>query len=142
MKNIWKVWEKKTFNFSKATNDIVLINIKKLNTKKASQFYNVQTKYIKKFGEIFTPAVTDDYNSLTIGIFPEYFKTSEVIPTYNKDKPTEKLTTGPLVYFPVDLKFMRDLCMITWMITLMMFYQNSSTVSEKLLVPKVFCYIW
>ena len=81
MKNIWKVGGGKTFNFSKAANDIVLRNIKKVN-KKALQFYNDPTKYIKKFCEISTPVVTDDYNSLTIGIFLECFKTSEVIPTY------------------------------------------------------------
>ena len=39
----------KSFNFSKATNDIVLRNMQKFNTKKASQFNDVPTKYIKKF---------------------------------------------------------------------------------------------
>ena len=72
----------KAFNFRKATNDIVLRNIKKLNNKKASQFYNDPTKYIKKICDISTPVVTDDYNNLTIGVFLECFKTSEVIPTH------------------------------------------------------------
>ena len=81
----------KSFNFSKATNDIVLRNIQKLNTKKASQLNDVPTKYIKKFRDVFTPVITDDYNNCAaIGIFPECFKTAEVVPTYKKDKPTEK----------------------------------------------------
>ena len=72
----------KSFNFSKATNDIVLRNIQKLNTKKASQLNDVPTKYIKKFNDVFTPVITDDYNDcVAIGIFPESFKTTEVIPT-------------------------------------------------------------
>ena len=38
---------KKSFNFSKATNGIVIRNIKKLNNEKASQFNDVPAKYIK-----------------------------------------------------------------------------------------------
>ena len=80
----------KSLNFSKATNDIVLRNIQKSNTKKAPQLNDVPTKYIKKFSDVFTPGITDDYNNcVAIGIFPECFKTAEVIPTYKKDKPTE-----------------------------------------------------
>ena len=40
---------KKSFNFSKATNVIVLRNLQKLKTKKASQLNDVPTKYFKKF---------------------------------------------------------------------------------------------
>ena len=46
---------KKSFKFRKATNDIVLRNMQKLNTKKASQLNDVPTKYIKKFSDAFTP---------------------------------------------------------------------------------------
>ena len=89
--------EKKSFNFSKATNDIVLRNIQKLNTKKASQLNDIPTKYIKKFSDVFTPVITDDYNNcVAIGIFPECFKTAEVIPSYKKDKPTEKINNRPI----------------------------------------------
>ena len=43
------------------------------------------------------PVITDDYNNcLTIGIFPEFFKTAEVIPTYKKDKPIEKTNYRPI----------------------------------------------
>ena len=38
---------KKSFNFSKATNGIVIRNIKNLNTGKAPQFNDVPAKYIK-----------------------------------------------------------------------------------------------
>ena len=87
----------KSFNFSKATNDIVLRNIKKLNTKKAYQWNDVPNKYIKKFSDVFTPVITDDYNNcVAIGIFPECFKTAGVIPTYKKDKPTEKTNYRPI----------------------------------------------
>ena len=134
----------KSLNFSKATNDLVLRNIPKLNTKKASELNDIPTKYIKKLSDVFTPGITGDYNNyIAIGIFPECFKTAEVIPTYKKDKPTEKkLTTSRLVYFRIYLKFIKDLCMIIWVITLMMFYQNFSAASEKVLVPKTVYYIW
>ena len=62
----WKVYErsgKKSFSFSKATNDLVLKNIQKLNTKKASQLNNVPTKYIKKFSDVFTPVIINDYSN-------------------------------------------------------------------------------
>ena len=81
----------KSVNFSKATNDIVWRNIKNLHNKKASQFNDVPTKYIKKFSNVFNLVITDNYsNCLAIGIFPECFKTAEVIPTYKNDKPTGK----------------------------------------------------
>ena len=68
-----------------------------LNTKKASQLNDVSTKYIKKFCDVSTPVITDDYNNcITIGIFPEFFKTAEVILTYKKDKPTEKTNYRPI----------------------------------------------
>ena len=87
----------KSFNFSQATNDIVLRNVQKLNTKKACQLNDVPTKYVKKFSDVFTPVITDDYtNCVAIGIFPECFKIAEVIPTYQKDKPTEKTNYRPI----------------------------------------------
>ena len=43
-----------SFNFTKATNDIVLKNPQKLNTKKASQLNNVPTRQIKKFSDVIT----------------------------------------------------------------------------------------
>ena len=64
---------------------IVLRNIPKLNTKKATQLNGVPTKYIKKFSDVFAPVVTVDYNNwFDIGSFSECFKTAEVIPTYKK----------------------------------------------------------
>ena len=58
---------------------------------------DVPTKYIKKFSDVFTPVITDDYNnSVTTGTFPECFKTAEVIPIYKKDKPTEKTNCMPI----------------------------------------------
>ena len=72
---------KKSLNFSKATNDIVLRNIEKLNTKLASQLNDV----------------------------PKLLKSSLYIKRANLQK---KLTTGPLLYFPIYLEFMKDLCMI------------------------------
>ena len=44
--------EKKPYNLNKATNDIVLRNIQKLNTKKASQLTDVPTKHIRKFSDV------------------------------------------------------------------------------------------
>ena len=89
--------EIKSLNFSKATNDIVLSNIQKLNTRKASQLNDILTKYIKKFSNVFTPVITDDYNNcVAIDIFPEFFKTAEFIPSYKKDKATEKTNYRPI----------------------------------------------
>ena len=87
----------KSFNFIKATYDIGLRNIPKLNTEKASQLNDVPTKYIKKFNDVFTPVITDDYNNcVAIGIFLECFKTAEVNPTYKKGKPAEKSNYRPI----------------------------------------------
>ena len=58
---------------------------------------DVPTKYIKKFRNVFAPVITHDYNNcVVIGIFPEYLKTAEVIPTYKKGKPAEKTNYRPI----------------------------------------------
>ena len=58
---------------------------------------DVPTKYIKKFRNVFAPVITLDYNNcVVIGIFPEYLKTAEVIPTYKKGKPAEKTNYRPI----------------------------------------------
>ena len=103
----------KSFNFSKATNDVVLRNILKLNTKKASQLNDVQTKYIKKLSDVFTPVITDDYNNcVTIGFFRNVFKLLKSSIYIRRTNLQKKLTKGRLVYFPIYLKNMKDLCMI------------------------------
>ena len=43
--------------------------MQKLNTTKVSQFSDVPTKCIKKISNFFTLVITDDCNSLAIGIF-------------------------------------------------------------------------
>ena len=95
---------KKKFNFSKVRNDIVLRNIKKLNTKKSSQLNDVPTKHIKKFSDVFTPVITNDYNNcVDIGSFPECFKTAEVIPTYKEGKPMEKTNYRLITFCMIKL---------------------------------------
>ena len=75
----------------------VLRNTKKLNNIITSQLNDVATKYIKKFSNVFIPVITDDYNNyVTIGIFPECFKTAEAIPTFEKGKPTAKTDYTPI----------------------------------------------
>ena len=71
------------------------------------------TNYIKKFSDFFTPVITDDYNNyVAIGIFPECFKTAEVIPTCRKDKLTEKTNYRPISILSniskIDERLMHD----------------------------------
>ena len=44
--------------------------------------FQLNGKYIQKFSNVFTLVITNDYNN--------YLDTTEVIPIYKKDKPTEK----------------------------------------------------
>ena len=105
MKSIWKV----------------LRNIEKVTTKKASQFNNA--KYINKFSDVFTPVITDDYNNCVYSRnVLKLLKSSLHIRRTNLQK---ILSVGQLVYFPIYLKFMKDLCMIIWVITLTMFIKIS-----------------
>ena len=92
----------KSFNFSKASNDIVLRNIQKLNTKKAPQLNDISIKYIKKFSDVFTPLV----------FFLNVLKLLTSSLHIRRTNLQKKLTTGRLVYFQLYLKFMKDLCMI------------------------------
>ena len=91
----------KSFNFSKATSDIVLRNIQKENTKKASQLNDVPTEYIKKL-IIVSPLV----------FFRNIYKLLKSSLRIRKTNLQKKLTTGRLVYFQISLKFMKGLCMI------------------------------
>ena len=92
---------------------MVLRNIQKLNTKKVSQLNDVLTKYIKKFSNVFSPVITDDYNNcVAVGISRNVLKLLKLSIHIRRTNLQKKLTTGRLVYFPIYLKFMKDLCMI------------------------------
>ena len=88
----------KSFNFSKATNDIVLRSIQKLNTKKSSQLNYIPTKYIKKFSDVFTPVKLMTIIIVSPLVFfrnvLKVLKSSLHIGRTNLQK---KLTTGRLV---------------------------------------------
>ena len=88
----------KSFNFSKAINNIVPTNIKVKILKKRLNWMIFQLNiYIKKFSDAFTPVITDDCNNcVATDISPECFKTAEVIPTYEKNKPSEKTEYRPI----------------------------------------------
>ena len=92
---------------------MVLRNIQKLNTKKVSLLNDVLTKYIKKFSNVFSPVITDDYNNcVAVGISRNVLKLLKLSTHIRRTNLQKKLTTGRLVYFPIYLKFMKDLCMI------------------------------
>ena len=95
-----------------------------------------------KFSDVFTPVITMAIIIVSPLVFflnvLKLLKSSLRIRRTNRQK---KLTTGQLVYFQINLKFMKDLCMILWVITLMMFYQNFSAVSEEVLVLKTVYYM-
>ena len=67
---------------------------------------------------------------ITIGIFPEFSKTAEAIPTYKKDNPKEKTNYRPIAWW------------YEWLLSLMIFYQNFSAAFEEVFVPKTAYYIW
>ena len=60
---------------------------------------DVPTKCIKKFSDVFTSVISNDYNNcVDSGSFPECFKTAEATPTYKKGK-----RTGKTKYRPVSI---------------------------------------
>ena len=70
-------------------------------------------KNIMNFRDVFTPVINYDYNNcVTIGIFMQCFKTADVIPTYKKEKPTEKSNNRPISIFS-NISKIYDLCIIT-----------------------------
>ena len=102
---------------------------------------DVPAKYIKKFSDVFTPVINDDYIIVPPLVFfrnvLKMLKSSLHIRRINIQ---EKLTTGRLVYFPIHTHFMKDFCMMILVIALM-FYQNLTAVLKRFWCLKLSIYM-
>ena len=118
-----------------------------LNTKKASQLNVVDTKgaqlntlrnlamfslELQLLTMIIVSSLVFFQNVLKLLTSPLHLRRTDL---------QKKLTTDWLVYFQKYLKFMKDLCMIIWVIILMMFYQNFNAAFGEVLVPKTVYFI-
>ena len=65
------------------------------------------------------------------------FKKVEVPLLYKKDGKTKNQTIGPLVSFRMFQKFMKDACMIKFIVILVKYFQSISAVFVKVLTHSI-----
>ena len=127
----------KTFTFDNVTTGKVASVIKKLNSKKASKSDDVPTKVIKEFGTFFAEFLSKNVNSsLETGSFPEDLKCAEIVPIYKKN---DKSNYRPisLLSYPTFQKFMKGACKNNLMNISVIYYQNISVVSDKVMELRI-----
>ena len=81
-------------------NDL-LLNIKRLNSKKAGKSDCIATKFIKISAEAICPTLTKIFNRcISEGIFPKSLKQAELIPIYKKGDILQKSNHRPISLLP------------------------------------------
>ena len=115
--------EKQTFTFSYVSYEEVLNEIRKLQTTKTTQQNDIPTKILKKNSEVFAGYFQKDINfCIENSIFPSDLKVSDVTPAFKRNPRLQKITTDPLAFYLIYLKYMKDVFTAKYRLTLIISY--------------------
>ena len=91
--------------------------LRNLDNKKAVQSMDIPTKVVKEYGCLFSSFITSSINKyIHECTYVDTFKKAEIWPLYKKDGRTKNQFIGPLVSFRMFQKFMKDACMIKFIL--------------------------
>ena len=104
-----------SFYIGRVTYDDVLKKVKTLDTERTSQQSDIPTKNLKRNSDYFAEYFYENINQcISKLIFPSDLKLTEVYINlvYKKKSKTPEITIGQLAYYPIFLKFTKDVSMI------------------------------
>ena len=123
----------KTFTVQNVSTDKLASIIKKLKTK-ASKSDDIRTKIIKELGIFFAEFLSKNFNScLEACSLSESLKCAEFVPMYKKNDEKIKVTIDLYVFCPTFQKYMKDACKNNLTNISVIYYQNISVVSDKVM---------
>ena len=125
---------KSSFSFQTVTKGNTAKLTLNLDNKKAAQSMDIPTKLVKEFGCLISSFIASNVNKrINWGAYVNAFKKVEVRLLYKKDGKT----IGPLVSFGMFQKFMKDPCMIKFILILIKYFQYVNAVSVKALTHSI-----
>ena len=96
----------KHFNFTAVSSDEVLIEIKKLDSSKATSFKNIPIKVFKENADLYTNIITKLVNnSIQTCTFPDELKMADITPVFKKNEALNMENYRPVSLLPTVSKF-------------------------------------
>ena len=90
-------WSKNSFFLESSTSAEVEAIINKLSHKKSKRHNDIETKFIKYSKTVISTPLSDLFNlCVSVGVFPQYLKISEVIPIFKKGNKNKTTNCRPI----------------------------------------------
>ena len=117
--------EEQTFTFSYVSYQEVLNKIRKLQTATTIQQIDIPAKILKENSEVFVRYFHKNTNfCIENSIFPSDLKVADVTPAFKRNQRLQKITTDPLAFYLIYLKYMKDVFTTKCRLTLIISYLN------------------
>ena len=127
-----------SFSFQTVTKENIAKLITNLHIKKAVQSVDIPTKLVKEFGCWFLSFIASNINKcINEGTYVDAFKKAKSRPVYKKDGKTEKSDYRPISFLSNVSKFMKDACMIRFILILIKYFQGISANFVKVLAHSI-----
>ena len=99
---------------------------------------DIPTKLVKEFGCWFLSFVASNINKcINEGTYVDAFKKAKIRPVYKKDGKTEKSDYRTISFLSNVSKFMKDACMIRFILILIKYLQGISADFVKVLAHSI-----
>ena len=127
-----------SFSFHTITKENTAKLITNLDIKKHVQSMVIPTKLVKEFGCLFSSFTASNINKcINKGTYVDAIKKRKFDHFTKKMEEQKNQTIGPIVSFRMFQKFMKDACMIKFILILIKYFQGISAVFVKVLVHSI-----
>ena len=104
---------------------------------------DIPVKIIKPHKDIFSYFIHHNFNNPVYkSVFPSEMKKADIIPIHKKKSKFDIENYRPLVSFTFSPKFMKDVCLIKYIVTLIKLFLNISVDSDKVAALSIAFFLW
>ena len=104
---------------------------------------DIPVKIIKPHKDIFSYFIHNNFNNpVYSSVFPSEMKKADIIPIHKKKSKFDIENYRPLVSFTFSPKFMKDVCLIKYIVTLIKLFLNISVDSDKVAALSIAFFLW
>ena len=132
-----------SFSFSYTTQEKTYKTLQNLDKKKTCQENGIPAKMIKSHNDIFSYFIHHNFiNSLFSSIFPSELKKANITPIPKKKSKFDIENYCPVSIFPFSTKFMKGVCLIKYIVTLIKFSLSIGVDFDKVTALKIAFFLW
>ena len=129
-----------SFSYLTVSNGNTVKLVTKLDNKKAVQSMDITVKLVKEFVCLFSRFITSNVNKcINKCTYLDGFKKASINHFIKKTKEQKNQTIGPLVSFQMFQKFMKNVCMIKFILVLIEYFQDFNATFVKVLAFFIVC---